>query len=100
MSIGTTIDGEPTNATKALALKRALVETVADAGIGAIDDTTMALLNVPVDLLHMYKFGAGTTAHNTTRTTLASSRVGNFVAAQVETHLAAIDNRLKQLGGS
>ncbi len=100
MSVGSTIDGEPNVAAKALAIKRALVETVSDAGAGAIDDTTMALLNQPVDLLHMYKFGGGVTVHNTTRTTLASSRVGNFVAAQVENHLAAIDVRIKQLGGT
>lgn len=100
MSVGSIIDGEPNTAARALALKRALVEVVSDAGSGAIDDTTMALLNTPVDLLHMYKFGGGTTVHNTTRTTLASSRVGNFVAAQYESHLAAIDVRIKQLGGS
>ncbi len=100
MSVGSTIDGEPNVAAKALALKRALVEVVSDAGSGTIDDVTMALLNTHVDLLHMYKFGGGVTAHNTTRTTLASSRVGNFVAAQVENHLASIDLRIKQLGGS
>jgi|SRR5579864_72784 len=99
MSIGSIIDAEPTTAAKVLALKRALVETVADAYPG-IDNTTMDLLNFQVDLLHMYKFGGGTTAHNTTRLTLASSRVGNFAAAQVETHLAAIDARIKQLGGT
>lgn len=100
MSTGSVIDGEPSVAAKALALKRALVETVADAGINGIDNVTMALLNTPVDLLLMYQFGGGTTAHNTTRGSLASSRVANFAAAQVETHLAAIDTRIKQLGGS
>ncbi|SRR6266699_1738944 len=100
MSIGSVIDGQPNVAARALALKRALVETVADAGAGTIDDATMALLTSYVDLLHMYKFGGGTTAHNVTRTTTATSRVGNFVAAQTETHLASIDVRLKQLGGS
>lgn len=100
MSDGTVIDGEPNVAAKCLALKRALVQNVADAAYKSIDDATMALLMVPVDLNHMYKFGGGTTAHATTRGTQASARVGNFAAAQVESHLAEIDSRLKVLGGS
>ena len=100
MSIGTFIDGEPNIAAQCLALKRALVETVADAPQGKIDQATMDLLSFQVDLLHMYRFGAGTTAHNATRTTAASARVGNFVAAQHETHLAAIDLQIKKLGGT
>lgn len=100
MSVGSVIDGEPNVAAQALALKRALVQVVADAAYKSIDDATMELLMVPVDLNHMYKFGGGTTAHATTRATLASARVGNFAVAQVESHLADIDKRITQLGGS
>lgn len=97
---GQVIDGEPNVACQALALKRALVQLVADAGMTAIDQPTMDLLNKPVDLAYMQKFGGGTTAHATARATQASARVGNFAVAQVESHLAAIDARLKALGGS
>ena len=100
MSIGTTIDGEPNVACQALALKRALIETVSDAGLKNIDDTTMALLNKQIDLVHMFKFGGGVTSHNGTRTNAGSARVGNFAVADVENHLAAIDLQLKKLGGS
>lgn len=100
MSVGSVIDGEPNIAAQALAIKRALVQVIADAPYKSIDDATMALLQVPVDLNHMYKFGGGTTAHAPTRGTLATARVGNFVAAQYESHLADIDARLKALGGS
>lgn len=100
MSVGSIIDAEPTAATKALALKRALIETVADAGASGIDPQTMALLTAQIDLLHMNKFGGGVTGHNTTRTTPASARVNNFAVAKVEEHLADIDRRLTALGGS
>ena len=100
MSTGSIIDGEPNTACQALALKRALVQLVADAGMAAIDATTMALINAPIDYAFMQKFGGGTTAHAATRATQASARVGNFAAAQVESHLADIDKRLMQLGGS
>jgi hypothetical protein len=100
MSIGTTIDAEPNPAAQALALKRALVELIADATPAAIDATTLDLLMKPVDLRHMLKFGGGTTSHNTTRTQAASLRVANFNVAQVENHLADIDKRIKALGGA
>jgi hypothetical protein len=100
VSIGTVIDGEPNVATQALALKRALVEIVADAGMAAIDTTTMALLNQHVDLAYMQKFGGGVAIDKGQRATVASARVGNFAAAQVETYLAAIDAQLKKLGGT
>lgn len=100
MSDGTTIDGEPNTAAKALAIKRALIQTVADAAQGSIDNTTMALLNTPVDLLHMYRYGGGTTAHAATRGQQASARVGNFNVAQVESHLADIDKQIIKLGGT
>lgn len=100
MSDGTTIDGEPNVAAKVLAIKRALIQNVADAAQGAIDSTTMNLLNTQVDLLHMYRFGGGTTAHAPTRGTQASSRVGNFNVAQVESHLADIDKQITKLGGT
>jgi hypothetical protein len=99
-TIGQTIDAEPSIAAQCLAIKRALVETVADAGLKAIDDQTLALLMVPVDLAFLQKFGGGITAHNTTRTNPASPRVGNFNVARVEEHLAAIDRQLIKLGGT
>jgi len=100
MSDGTVIDGEPNVAAKCLALKRALIQNVADAAQGSIDGATMDLLQLPVDLLHMYHFGGGTTAHATTRQTVASSRVANFNVAQVESYLAAIDAKITKLGGT
>lgn len=100
MSIGSIIDGEPNVAAQVLALKRALIETVSDAGVKNIDAKTLALLVQPVNLEHMLKFGGGVTSHNTTRITTASARVSNFEVAQVENHLAAIDTQLKALGGS
>jgi len=100
MSIGTIIDSQPNTACTVLALKRALIETVSDAGLTAIDPQTMALLALQVDLPFMNKFGGGVTSHNTTRTTPASARVQNFQVAKVEEHLADIDRRLKALGGS
>jgi len=100
MSIGTVIDAQPNTACTVLALKRALIETVADAGLKAIDDQSMALLTQIVDLAFMGKFGGNVTSHNTTRTTPGSARVQNFQVAKVEEHLADIDRRLKALGGS
>jgi hypothetical protein len=100
MSIGTTIDSEPNVAATALALKRALIETVSDAGLTAIDAQTMALLAFTVDLPFMQKFGGGVTSHNTTRTTPGSPRTGNFYTAKIEEHLADIDRRIKALGGT
>src|SRR3954469_21950130 len=100
MSVGSIIDAEPNPACQALALKQALIETIADASLKAIDDGTMALLVKPVNLQHMNKFGGGTTSHNATRTNAGSARVGNFEVQAVENHLADIDRQLKKLGGS
>lgn len=100
MSTGTIIDGEPNVVCKALALKRALIETVSDAGPTAIDPASMALLTQIVDLQFMNKFGQGVTANNPTRINPGSARTGNFYTAKVEEHLADIDRRLKALGGS
>jgi hypothetical protein len=100
MSVGSTIDAEPNAVCKALALKRALIETVADAGATAFDPVSMALLTQAIDLNHMNKFGGGVTGHNTTRTAAGSARVQNFQVAKVEEHLADIDRQLKALGGS
>lgn len=100
MSVGSIIDGEPNVACQALALKRALIETVSDAGIKNIDAKTLALLVQPVNLEHMMKFGGGVTSHNSTRVNAGSARVQNFEVAAVENHLADIDRQLKALGGS
>src|SRR5690242_20155764 len=100
MSIGTTIDGEPNVACQALALKRALVQLVSDAGLSAIAGKTMVLLQIPVDYSHMQKYGGGVTAHAATRTQPGSQRVQIFSVSVVENHLADIDNQLKALGGS
>jgi len=100
MSIGSVIDGEPNVACQALALKRALIETVSDAGLANIDSKTMDLLMKQIDLRHMFKFGGGVTSHNTTRTNPGSARVANFVVQDTENHLADIDRQLKALGGS
>lgn len=100
MSVGSIIDGEPNAVCQALALKRALIETVSDAGATAFDAKSLALVTQVIDLNHMNKFGGGVTSHNTTRTAPGSTRVQNFQVAQVEEHLAAIDRQLKALGGS
>lgn len=100
MSIGTVIDGESTTEQKCLALKRALIETVADAGPANISPKTLALLLVPVDLNFMLQFGGGTTARNGKRTQAGSSRSGNSHVAMIENHLADIDKQLVALGGS
>lgn len=100
MSIGSIIDAEPNVAAKCLAIKRALIETVSDAGTKNIDAKTLALINKNVNLDLMLKFGGGVTAHNATRTIPGSARVGNFEVAKVEEYLADIDRQLTALGGS
>lgn len=100
MSVGTVVDGESTTEQKILALKRALIETVADCGPANISTKSLQLLLVPVDLNFVLQFGGGTTARNGKRTQAGSARSGNSVMAIVENHLADIDKQLVALGGS
>lgn len=100
MTIGSIIDAEPNAVCQALALKRALIETVSDAGAGAFDAKTLRLLRKEIDLEFMNNFGGGVTAHKTNRLTPGSTRVQNFNVARVEEYLADIDRQLLALGGS